>query len=266
MAEELLKVVQDALKVPNLIVEIYGDLARPGVKQAGKALETIIGLGNTVLWPITLMNERASIYLQKNLEKYREKMESVPEDKVIGVAPEIGVPIAEKLSYVADEHLVDMYVKLLNTASNQDTVGDAHPSFINVINNLSPDEACLLEYFDTKDVMPFVIAKATNQIDKTYNTISGYIVPNDALTCINFQQNIDAYLDNLVGLGLLELRDDKSLANDALYEPLRIRHKDELENLISHNYGNEKRKLAFTKGAVKRTKFGLKFIKACHSN
>lgn len=128
-----LQVVQDALKVPGLLVEIYGDLARPGVKQVGKALETVIGLGNTVLWPVAWANERSRIALEKNLERYRKEMESVPEEKVVGIAPEIGVPVAEKLSYVQDERLSALYVKLLAAASNVERLQYAHPSFVNVI-------------------------------------------------------------------------------------------------------------------------------------
>lgn len=265
MSEGWLQVAQEALKVPGLLVEIYGDLAKPGVKQAGRALETVIGLGNTILWPIAWANERTRITLEKNLEKYRKEMESVSEDKVVGVAPEIGVPVAEKLAYVTDDRLTSLYVKLLATASNHETLGDAHPSFVNVINNLSPDEAHLLEYFVSNDAMPFVVAKAVVAGKGTHSLISGPIVPQEALAGLTFPLNIDAYLSNLGGLGLLEVRDDKWLSDDTIYAPLRDRHKNELETIVAQHPSYAGRTLDFTKGAVKRTSFGLKFIVACHA-
>ena len=109
--------LKELAQVPGLLKEIYGDLAKPGAAQAGKALSTIIGLGNTILWPFALANERAKIALEANLQKYRIRMESTPEEEVVEVAPEIGTPIAEKLGYVTNEQLSDMYIELLAKAS-----------------------------------------------------------------------------------------------------------------------------------------------------
>ena len=47
---DLMKKVGEA--VPEILKEVYGDLAKPGAQQAGKALGTIVGLGNTILWPV----------------------------------------------------------------------------------------------------------------------------------------------------------------------------------------------------------------------
>lgn len=113
MTNEWVVVAKEALKIPSLIVEIYGDVAKPGVKQVGKALDTVLGLGNTLLWPVYLVNEKSKLSIQKNLESYRKKLENIPEDKIINVAPEIGVPIAEKLSYVSDESISNLYVTFL---------------------------------------------------------------------------------------------------------------------------------------------------------
>jgi len=200
MTNGWLRVAQEALKVPGLLVEIYGDLARPGVRQVGRALETVLGLGNTVLWPIALANERSRIALEKNLEKYRQRMDAVPEDKTIGVAPEIGVPIAEKLAYVSDERLSDLYVRLLATASNVDTLGKAHPSFVNVINNLSPDEARLLEYFVHRSALPLIKAAAVRQSGGSQVIFAGLFAPQEALNGLIFPGNMDSYLSNLTGL------------------------------------------------------------------
>lgn len=73
MTNGWLQVAQEGLKVPGLLIEIYGDIARPGVRQVGKALETVIGLGNTILWPIALANEHSRMALENNLERYRKK-------------------------------------------------------------------------------------------------------------------------------------------------------------------------------------------------
>ncbi|MED5620922.1 DUF4393 domain-containing protein [Ideonella sp. BN130291] len=264
MSNGWLQLAQEAIKVPGLLVEIYGDLARPGVKQVGRALETVIGLGNTVLWPVAWANERTRIALEKNLEKYRERMNAVPEEKTVGVAPEIGVPIAEKLAYVRDEKLSDLYVKLLATASNVETLGNAHPSFVNVINNLSPDEAHLLEYFVNRRDLPFVRATAARASDGSHNVLGGPLVPQDALEGLVFPGNIDSYLSNLDGLGLLVVKYDEWLVDDSLYEPLEAAHRETYTRFMQQAPSLQGRELKFGRGIVQRTSFGLQFMLACH--
>jgi hypothetical protein len=102
---EALTIVKEAAQIPGLLKEIYGDLAKPGVKQIGNALGTILGLGKTILWPLMLINERTKITLQRNLEKYRRQIQDVPKEQIVPVAPEVGVPISEKLAYVTNEEL-----------------------------------------------------------------------------------------------------------------------------------------------------------------
>ena len=100
MDDELLN---SLTRSPEILLEVYRDLAKPGVQQVGKALGTVLGLGNTILWPIHLINEKSRLALESNLERYRVKLEHVSQEDICSVAPEIGVPIAEKLSYVTND-------------------------------------------------------------------------------------------------------------------------------------------------------------------
>jgi len=257
-----LQLAQEALKVPGLIVEIYGDLARPGVRQVGKALDTVLGLGNTILWPIAWANERSRIYLERNLERYRERLEQIPEEKVVSVAPEIGVPIAEKLAYVRDERLSDLYVSLLSKASCSDTLSEAHPSFVNVINNLSPDEAQLLEYFTVSADLLFVAATWVDPKDRNYTFAGNLLVAPEHLTTLAFAQNVPAYLNNLAGLGLVSVHPGRTVRNgQAEYERIESHWKSALPPV---HPTEPERKLEFERGVVTSTEFGKQFISACH--
>lgn len=257
-----LQLGQEALKVPGLIVEIYGDLARPGVRQVGKALDTVLGLGNTILWPITWTNERSRIYLEKNLEKYRLRLEQIPEEKIVSVAPEIGVPIAEKLAYVRDERLSDLYVSLLSKASCADTVANAHPSFVNVINNLSPDEAQLLEYFTDNEDLMFVTAKWVNPKDHSFSFAGDFLIAPEHMSTLAFAQNVPAYFSNLSGLGLVSAHPGRTLIESkAAYELIESHWKAALPKSHAMQPENE---LQFELGVITLTEFGRQFIAACH--
>ena len=58
----------------ELLKEIYGDLAKPGVQNVGIALSAILGLGITIMWPIMWANERTKIALEHNLLKYKTRI------------------------------------------------------------------------------------------------------------------------------------------------------------------------------------------------
>jgi hypothetical protein len=260
-----MQVAQEALKIPGLLVEVYGDLARPGVKQVGKALETIIGLGNTILWPIALVNEKSRVALESNLKRYSEKMASVSEEKVVGVAPEIGVPIAEKLTYVADKRLSALYVNLLAKASNLDTVGEAHPSFVGIINNLSPDEALLLESFLTSPVIPFVSAKVSEHPKEGFAHLCDAVIDRAITGNLTFPENLEAYLANLVGLGIITMEHDEYATDYVEYDSLE--RQAELMAESMHKVGTflETPVVDTNRGLVRITMFGWGFINACHS-
>ena len=260
MSINWLQLAQEALKIPGLLVEIYGDLAKPGVRQVGKALDTVLGLGNTVLWPVQWVNERTRMTLQQNLQKYRQKLENMADEEIVSVAPEIGVPIAEKLAYVADGRLSDLYVELLATASKVNTVSHAHPSFVNVIDNLSPDEAVLLEEFVGESDMAFVSAKWVHPNTGVYSFASELLIDQLILSSLMFPGNLPAYISNLAGLGIVTIHPERSVYESSEYEYLEQYWRPLLPDTCE---GHPERTLQFQNGVVCLTTFGRQFMDAC---
>ena len=267
----MLPILTEAAQIPGLLKEIYGDLAKPGVTQVGKALSTIIGLGNTLLWPIQILNERAKLTLADNLNRYRIELENVSEDEVTPVRPELGVPISEKLAYVSDGQLTQLYINLLSKASTMQTADCAHPSFVNIINNLSPDEALLLKELHTVQAIPFISASAFKKQDREYIIISEILTGLETVIPISFPRNIVAYFSNLEGLGLVSIRRETHIANDSLYKRLEEQYyatcKEALKDLYWDKFQEELPEglftVAFKKGNILLSPFGKLFTHAC---
>ncbi|OGP20065.1 MAG: hypothetical protein A2054_01330 [Deltaproteobacteria bacterium GWA2_55_10] len=259
----VLAILKEIAQAPGLLKELYGDLAKPGVSQVGKALGSVLGLGNTILWPITLMNEKANIALKRNLEKYREQIKEVPEDELTEVPPEIGVPITEKLSYVTNEELSNLYVNLLAKASTFKTAESAHPSFVNIINNLSPDEALLLEQFRDTDALPYVEARLVKKDNRNQWLTVAELLTDLRVDKLAFPDNLISYLSNFEGLGLIKIRKDIFIVNDALYDPIEKRNLP-LFDLIQ--YSKETHEPELKRRKIEITSFGQLFIKACLSS
>jgi hypothetical protein len=41
----MMEIIKEVMQVPAVLKEVYGDLAKPGAQQVGKAVSTIVGLG-----------------------------------------------------------------------------------------------------------------------------------------------------------------------------------------------------------------------------
>jgi hypothetical protein len=74
---------------------LYSDLAAPGVRKVGVALETVLKTGNILLMPLRMLNEYAAKVERKNFEEIAERFKDIPESEVLDVRPEIGVPILD---------------------------------------------------------------------------------------------------------------------------------------------------------------------------
>lgn len=192
----------------DLLKEIYGDLAKPGVAQVGIALATVIGLLNTCLSPIKFLNEKTELNRQNNLKQLAKRFSEIPPEKIVEAPPEIAIPITEKLVYITNEELRSLYIELLAKASTMDLNKCAHPSFINIINSLSPDEAILLKILNKPSSIR--TSSTRNRIKNKTAAFHRHIEADETFQNILFKENLAAYLHNLEGLGLISIIDDNS--------------------------------------------------------
>jgi abortive infection alpha-like protein len=260
MPVEYLPALAKAATEPGLFKEIYGDLLKPGVSQVGKALANVMGLGNTILWPVQLLNERSKVSLEANMERYREKLANTPIEEICPVAPEIGVPVAEKLSYVSDRELSELYTTLLARASSTHTQPTVHPSFVNVLNNLSPDEAQILLYFQRSGGnTPFIGARLHDNPNDSFNQLVDTHFSLDAEAKIIFPQNVQAYASNLEGLGLIRIRTDVRLAAHEPYAKLEQELRERYKALTEPPTNKH---ITIQQGKMEITRFGWLFLAA----
>jgi hypothetical protein len=256
---DMVKLLSEA----GLIKAVYEDGLQPGLRQIGKALGTVLGFLNTILGPVQLWNEKGKIYFARSLDNYIKKMEEIPVEKIIEIMPDMGVPLLQKLSYVTDQTLSSLFTELLVSASVVDRAYSAHPSFVNVISNLSPDEAKLLVSISEQwyDTIPFIGIK--------YRTKEGYESFNDRLTGLEtkcellFPGNVQVYLENLVGLGIL-ICDDVHRLIDTKYEPLMALYMDRIEKehqtILTGGYYEG---IIIGKGFYRTTQYGHLFFRSC---
>lgn len=248
-------------EVPGLLTTIYGDLAQPSVKAIGSTIGTLLEFSTLWHLKLKLKNEKEKAQFKHHLDQYNAKLENVPEEELIEVNPQIGVPILERLSYTTNEELADLFTTLLKKASSSSTVNEAHPRFINAIEGLTVDEARIIKHLYGK----VRIASVTFRV-KTTDADGGFtdVVKNATMlkfVNLDFPQDIGLYIANLISLGILEHHTDLMLPETALYNQLveKYDYNSYVQNLQHEsNFAS----IDIKRGIYEITDYGQRFISA----
>lgn len=145
-----------ALGLGSLLPAVYNDLLSPAAKELGEGLATIakavkISLAplEATVWGYGRIREWLSIRVTGILAERRAKMIQPPPLSVAG-------PLIVQMLFASEESdLREMYAKLLATSMDSATSDDAHPSFVTLIQQLTPDEARILRHIaGLKEVWP----------------------------------------------------------------------------------------------------------------
>lgn len=247
----------------SLLPNIYNDVAHPGLATLGKAVGDVLKF---CALPFTVMGtvaEGANTNLQTRLAEYAKKLEQIPEEKVIEVHPQIGVPVIQKLSYTTNRDIANLFINLLATASNIDTADQAHPGFENIVSQLSPDEAKIVQYLRGHDDIQYCEWKAYAAKGEGYNTLLPCSTMIPIRVKLDFPQNVHAYYANLVRLGILVDRVDVYRVTGAEYDEIKAAYDfSQFDHLVPDTF----KKLTLNKSYYEVTDFGRMFINACTSN
>lgn len=246
-----------------MLEKAYDDLAHPSVKSLGNTasfLPRTIGvwLGKWEKW---IINGEESIRL--TAQAVQEKASKIPEEKLVEPEPYVAVPAIQQLSYCYNsEELREMYANLLVSSMNTDTKGYVHPAFVDIIKQLTPDEAKLLvEMKDSSRSGAFPLL----DIEAILPDNKGAIILHQNFTNIGEElcehsEQIGAYLDNLDRLKLITISDSRFIPNPVAYQPL--------ENSTTYiSYLNESLPEGYNHGIKRKaffiTDFGNAFMETC---
>jgi hypothetical protein len=183
---------------PEVLKEIYKDLASKPLIEAGNLGTDIIKTGRLLLAPFQI-----TAALQDRFSRFiREKVSKIPEEKLIEPPAMIIGEALEKMKYLEeDSPLWKMFEVLLLKSINKDNIDKAHPAFVHIIGQLSHDEAILLyelsKYeFEITDTMDF-----DNKNNKFMNLkIESSTIPKSKLF---YKNNEYLYCNHLESLSLV---------------------------------------------------------------
>lgn len=261
MSEEKNLVGQVIEQSSGVLEKAYDDLAHPTAKSVGNTLSLVprtigVWLGKWEKWVI---NGEESIRL--TAQAVQEKASIIPPEKLTEPEPYVAIPAVQQLSCCYDsEELRELYANLLVSSMNSDKKKQVHPAFVDIIKQLTPDEARVLKRIsDANSYVPLIDLQVVTGPTRGHVAVIRNFTNIGDEVC-ETPLNISAYIENLDRLKLICILEDTHLTDKANYVPL-----ENAPIILAH------RRMKLGDGQsfhVKQksfyiTEFGKTFIKTC---
>lgn len=246
----------------ELAKDVYADAGRPVAKPTGELVGLVPRAIRAALAPVEKWVLQQEYNVAETKKLLEEKLQNTPPELIQPPEAHIAVPALQYISYCMDnEELRDMYANLLANSMNSVVKNGVHPAFVEIIKQLSPDEAKILRYLYEKGVVPIIGLKVHKDTGKHLEVFPVFSDVADHCDCEDFM-GYERYIDNLSRLGLIMIPDGQHLVDSTLYEPLKkhpvmVEIKEGLEKIEFIS------KTEFTEKYMELTSFGKKFGSIC---
>lgn len=266
-----------------IVTKIVSNIIEEPSKEIGNIItQPLKAIKYFIMDPIIKYNiakEQEYKSIEKELE---EKIKKIDPKNLKNANIRILAGVNEGLKYSAEDlDIRNAFLNLLKSSIDKSKEEEIHVSFSEILKQLEPDEARIIEYFNSGNVFKSLINKGISiEQGKVYpfafvdngripkvdvyklnedNSQIDYIKNFTWLSFINFIENpdkINIYLDNLKRLNLIEINSEKFISNDFFYESILTKHPVIKNYMDNSNYKIEK-------GYIQLTNVGENFAKCC---
>lgn len=250
------------------------------VNEAATPLANSIGNTLQAIWSLTFgridyFAKKLSIQQAQNLEKFKETLEdktqAIPEENL--VEPNlsiIGPAIESSKFYFNEKELRDMFANLIASSMDKSKETNIHPSFPQIIQNLSVKDAEFLKFiYDNKyEFIPYCILR--KQKRKSENLTSFFSEVSEGITLspyiIDFSYPNDPFYDfsstieNLLRLQILSKNNNLYLLDTAHYSDLLV---NPFYVSNCQNNKDDSEEVTLVRRYLEITSFGRNFMKTC---
>lgn len=250
----------------KILIEVYKDAISPVAKEVGKMVALPFQAINAALSGARIWVAEKQYNYERTLELLAQKMRGISIDNISPPENYIAVPALQQISYCYDsEELRNMYANLLASSMQNDKKWEIHPSFVDIIKQLSPDEAKILKKLNQVGREAIVSIAANNEKGESIITYKDYSLIGYKAQCDN-PQNTNVYIDNLCRLGLiLNGTGIRWLTKEELYNEIyKLDYVAEIINSIKSRK-DEYNVPGYEKGYIELTSFGKSFCNVCIS-
>lgn len=223
--ESKIRDVVDAVTGVAKAVPVYQDVVQPAAQEIGKALQTVAKTVHVALAPVSALVWGYDQMKDFVSSKVADRLKNVPPENIITPKPNVAGPALESLRYTGHEStLSDLYANLLAAAMDKATASGAHPAFVEIIKQLTPDEARLVGLFVKEIPFPLVDIRWDFKTETPEKSGGVDVLVNYShlgkLAGCEFEQLVPTYIDNLCRLGLAEVPTMFAYTSKGVYDAL----------------------------------------------
>lgn len=232
------KLAEGVGKAIELVPDLYEDAFKPAAQETGKIIAVIPRAIGAALAPIRQWISRQEYNVAETEKLLAKKLEHVGEEKIVTPDPYVAVPAIQAISYaMSSEDLRDLYANLLAESMNIDTKDRVHPSFVEIIKQMSPTDAKVLKH----------IYACSSKKDSFFSNSQNY-----GRICVS--------IDNLIRLGLINIPYEKAWLDDSGCNFIRSAdiYSAIISELNSTNNASER-----NSDYIRHTTFGASFYNVC---
>lgn len=193
------------------------------------------------------------------------KLQETPVENIITPPSYVAVPALQAISYcMDDDQLRDMFAELLAHAMNTDTVDNVHPTYVEIIKQMSPYDAVVFKKLVKQIVIPCIGIKYVHKESRASYPIC------DIAVFSNFTKHplvpTQICLENLERLHLIEINRKSKLNAKNRYQELEISFKELIAQFVEENKSilpPEEYEVAYDEFVIEIRGFGQFFARAC---
>lgn len=265
MDEITSKLIEESSKeLAKPVSETVGNLALPASKTIGESFSNLFDL---VLGShIKLAREKQIFRQDLNFEEYKksilQKVESIPEESIIDAPLHVVGPAIDAAKYyIENEELSEMFSELIASAYDSRKIKYVHPSFTEIIKQLSPFDAKNIILFQEEDILPMCEVIVSDS-ERGHSPLQDYFfIANKE---VDMDLNSTSIM-NLIRLGLLESPSGSHFTNKEIYEDFYkhdyyIQLENEMNSKIAQGIYPADRKLELKYRILKLTPLGKSFL------
>lgn len=214
MKEELDKLTKGIDKALETVPELYHDALQPSAQESGKLIARIPRAINAAFAGLDkwILNKEYSVEETKKL--LATKLDKIDPEKIVEPEPYVAVPAIQAISYAMNsDELRNLYANLLAKSMITDTKETVHPSFVEIIKQMSPIDARVFQIIMASHLRPV--------INSGKRLSSGGSTPIQShcswITSFSIKQCATS-IDNLLRLGLIEIPYGEYYSNSQAYD------------------------------------------------
>lgn len=245
---------------------IYDDGLKPSVSNLGEALGFVFkALAYYPKFWGKILDVKYEDKVARFEIEYKERIDKIKEENRVLPHPSIVGPIAQALEYsIFEDDIRLMFANLLASAS--DATSAAHPSFVDIIKQLSADEAKIVRYLSVKQhdiVIHVKYHEVPGESAYTYMHKNISSIPSRA-ACSRPDLG-SVYMDNLMRLGLINIPVNWWYSDNSVYQEME-RWFEEWRKSGKWKEGWGDGEVSMEKSTVRLTSLGLQFVRTCVSD